>query len=292
MLIYHESKFICAHYFSISIAETVAFDDLEEEICSPVAKRKREVSCAVQSESANSSPNKNASDIKKSRSQSPPKIEKALSSPKTSSMQTDIDGETQPISAKSSSVKLMSSGVIKAYYPKIDYDASQSAAFEQSSNSSSSHKEILIKLVQEICQNESTGLQNYGNDNVGRESMISSLRDILSCLPDEVANAVENSATFSPELTNDEKEEISLLQRTLADLEGQYSQLGKFEANISDLGAKYKIWVDGVPDLGASAHGTASIQHVRSRQYMTQFEPEDFTKLNNSKFKAGGCGCD
>lgn len=273
------------------IVETVAFDDLEEEICSPVAKRKREVSTAVQVESANISPKKILSVGKKARSRSPPKtvdslstVEKRLSSPQISSMQPEVDGETQPISAKSSSVKLKSttSGVMKAYYPKIDYDISQSAAVEQALNSSSSHKKVLINLVQEICLNESAGLRNYGKDNTGRESIISSLQDILSCLPDEIASAVEDSATFSPELTTDEKEEILSLQRTLADLEGQYSQLGKFEANISDLGAKYNIWVDGAPDSGASARATASIQHVRSCHYViiyyiTQFEPEILT---------------
>jgi hypothetical protein len=237
----------------------------------------------VQLELAHVSPKKSNSVGKKARSRSPPNIadsvrtvDNAVSSPQTSSMQTDVDGETQPKSANSSSVKIKatSSGSMKAYYPKIDYDASQSAVVERATNSSSSHKEILIKLVQEICQNESDGLQNYGTENKGRESIISSLRDILSCLPDEIASAVENSGTFCPELTTDEKEEISSLQRTLADLEGQYLQLGKFEANISELGVKYNMWFHGPPDLGSSARTTASIQQVRSRHYIIKVEPE------------------
>jgi hypothetical protein len=233
-------------------------------------------------ESANVSPKKNNSAGKKARSRSPPKsadsvstVEKAISSPQSSSMQTDVDGETQPISANLSSltIKAASSGAMKAYYPKIDYDVSQSAVVDQASNSSSSHKEILIKLAQEICQNESDGLKKYGTENKGREFIISTLRDILSCVADEIVSSVENSTTFCPELTTNEKEEISSLQRTLADLEGQYSQLGKFEANISELGVKYNMWVNGPPDLGVSALTTVSIQQVRSRHNIIKSEP-------------------
>lgn len=262
------------HFCSNFILETVAFDDLDEEICSPVAKRKRELPAAVLPESKEISPRRNAPVMKRARSRSPPKtadsvslLGKALSPRSTSTVATGVDSEAQPISPTSSSMKIktMSKGLMKAYYPKIDFDTSQSAAVELASNSSSSHREILIKLVDEICRNESIGLHNYGNDNKGRESIISSLQDILSHLPDEIASAVENSATFSPELTTDEKEEILQLEKTLADLEEQHLQLGKFEANISDLAAKYNMWVDGAPDVTSSAGGTAPLKHVRSQ---------------------------
>lgn len=137
---------------------------------------------------------------------------------------------------------------LKAYYPRIPYSSHLSEALKEISNLDLSHKDVLLQVIQKICDDESVGLQEYSNENVGRESIISFLQEVLQQLPDAVFAATDHGIHYSPEILPDEKQEIESLTKTLAGLKSQSDALDKLVNNISELGPLYKIWIHGAPE--------------------------------------------
>lgn len=137
--------------------------------------------------------------------------------------------------------------ISKAYYPKINYDPSQSEMIATALSGSLSHKDILVSLVKDICLIESLGLKSYSDENKGRDSIILALQDILLMLPDEISAATPEAIVFQPELNTDERVEVENLEGIVAALKQQSSTLERYENDISEVGQKYNIWTDGVP---------------------------------------------
>ena len=262
----------CKH--SRKILEIVAFDDLNEEISSPVGKKRKpanenirleensrrdtdHVAATVtvmlhsptKSNATPRSPEKAASSSsrKMSRTETSP-----LANSKRATKQTKVDVIT---------VEETKASVIKAYYPKIDYDPLDSFVIGKYQDPDMSHKDTLVKLVENICANECAGLKQYSDENNGRKSIIVYLQNILTRLPAEIANATSDSIIFSPELSGDEKYEIESLEQTVATLRQQSLALEKYDTDISELGKKYDMWIDGVPQNIAAA-SSGSVEKV------------------------------
>ena len=106
---------------------------------------------------------------------------------------------------------------------------------------------MLLQVIRKVCHEEASGLQEYSNGNVGRESIISFLQDVLDKLPDAVFAATDQGIHYSPEILSDEKLEIESMTNTLAGLRARSDALDKLVNNISELGPLYKIWIHGAP---------------------------------------------
>ena len=104
-----------------------------------------------------------------------------------------------------------------------------------------------MSLVKDICLIESLGLKAYSDENKGRDSIILALQDILLMLPDEISAATPEAIVFQPELNTDERVEVENLEGIVAALKQQSSTLERYENDISEVGQKYNIWTDGVP---------------------------------------------
>lgn len=236
------------------VVETVAFEDLDEELTSPVGKRRVSMSPKKRSRSTNDitveSTDQTEKDIQitkqpAARTGTIHRTERKKPDKLSPNLVADLDSEAN-------------SKVLKAYYPRIPYSSYLSEAIKEISSLDISHKDILLQVIRKICHEESTGLQEYSNENVGREAIISFLQDVLNQLPDAVFAATDQGIHYSPELLSDEQAEIESLAVTLSGLKARSAALDKLVNNISELGPLYNIWIQGAPELPIVEHRTVS----------------------------------
>ena len=269
------------------MTENVAFEDLREDVSSPATKKRKPVLAADEDIQIDEKSNKNRnrdeidnitvhSPTKVNTSMSPPQRVSSTSARKSSrssrsppqdvvrqtvTSETVLVLETGNISAKTRTETTKSDSQIshtsKAYYPKINYDPSQSEVIASILSSNLTHKDILLKVVADICHIESLGLKSYSDENKGRESLIFALQEILRTLPDEISVATADTIVFSPELNTDEKIEVESLERAVTALKQQSIALERYENNISELGKKYGLWIDGIPKSATTTVSTS-----------------------------------
>ena len=274
--------------------EIVSFDELDEEKSSPVGKKRRLPVNSTEIADLDDYDRKNgrhmeADELPASHSstvdnKSNPMISKSPTSSSSRKIsRTDSVYNKQSIADVSAESDLKrkndvkkndvaddiandeaKSNTLKAYYPKINYDPSLSDVIKSLGNENGdiTHKEILMKLISEICGIESSGLKEYSDENKGRETLIAALQDLLLRLHDDVAAAVMDTVVFTPELTTDEKMEVESLERTLAALKQHSLALQRYETDISEVGKKYNIWMNGADAFDAT-HFSSSSQQVR-----------------------------
>ena len=237
----------------ITIA-TVAFEDLDEELTSPVGKRRVSMSPKKRSRSNNENTVESSDQTEKeiqitkqpaARTGTIHRAERKEPDELNPYLMADLDSEAN-------------SKVLKAYYPRIPYSTYLSEVIKEISSLDISHKDVLLQVIRKICHEESSGLQEYSNANVGRESVISFLQDVLNQLPDAVFAATDQGIHYSPELLSDEKTEIESLAKMLAGLKARSAALDKLANNISELGPLYNIWIHGAPELPIAEHKTVS----------------------------------
>jgi hypothetical protein len=239
---------------SCTTVETVAFEDLDEELTSPVGKRR-----------VSTSPKKRSRSNNENTVESSDQTEKEIQIKKQPAARTGAIHRAERKEPDKLSPILVAdlgseanSKVLKAYYPRIPYSSYLSEAIKEISSLDISHKDVLLQVIRKICHEESSGLQEYSNENVGRESIISFLQDVLNQLPDAVFAATDQGIHYSPELLSDEKTEIESLAKTLAGLKARSAALDKLVNNISELGPLYNIWIQGAPELPIAEHRTVS----------------------------------
>lgn len=128
----------------------------------------------------------------------------------------------------------------KAHYPDIPFVYTSS-----SSKSSKSHYDILSSLIVQVCKTEQSGLEQFfkANPGTGRDAILSTLKQVLAELPEEVAAKCPSDAHFDPEFLSGERGEVDTLTSVLSALKDQSDRLARYEQNISDLGKDYGIWV-------------------------------------------------
>lgn len=236
--------------------ETVAFEDLDEELTSPVGKTR-----------VSMSPKKRGRSTNEITVESSDQTEKVIQITKQPAARTGTMHRTERKEPEKLSPNLVAeldteanSKVLKAYYPRIPYSSYLSEAIKEISSLDMSHKDALLQVMRIICHEESCGLQEYSNENVGRESIISFLQDVLNQLPDAVFVATDEGIHYSPELLSDEKTEIESLAKTLAGLKARSAALDKLVNNITELGPLYNIWIQGAPELPIVEHRTVSTE--------------------------------
>lgn len=239
---------------SCTTVETVAFEDLDEELTSPVGKRR-----------VSTSPKKRSRSNNENTVESSDQTEKEIQIKKQPAARTGAIHRAERKEPDKLSPILVAdlgseanSKVLKAYYPRIPYSSYLSEAIKEISSLDISHKDVLLQVIRKICHEESSGLQEYSNENVGRESIISFLQDVLNQLPDAVFAATDQGIHYSPELLSDEKTEIESLAKTLAGLKARSAALDKLVNNISELGPLYNIWIQGALELPIAEHRTVS----------------------------------
>ena len=263
------------------LTETVAFDDLSEEISSPVGKRKRETtsnqSSSVRPKSGASIERASEGKAEKSRKSAENSgsidCDKITTSPLPLAEHTRVIGKSSLEKcstevATKSAVNLApnSTKIVKSYYPSIHHDFTHLSTTDQHPITTSLHKDTLVKLVTDVCRTEVAGLQYYSDQNKGREAVVSFLCEILSKLPAEVAASVDDSTIFSPELTAEEERERESLEEQLNELKVQSSELLKFENDITEFGTRYNSWVHGTSEHGKTGR-TADSHKVAPREF-------------------------
>lgn len=276
----------------MALTETVAFDDLSEEISSPVGKRRRETTSNRSSNVGHKSSafTEGVSEGKAQKSREyfdklgPVDCEKAKNSPLPLTKHTRVISKSSPEkcsieAASKSEVNLApnSTKIIKSYYPSIYHDFAQLGTTDQHPVATLLHKDTLVKLVTDVCQTEISGLQHYSGQNKGREAVISFLSEILSKLPMDVAESVDISTIFFPELTAEEERERVSLEEHLDELKMQSLELLKYENDITEFGTRYNSWVHGASDHGKTDR-TAVSHKVALHQYWHPLE-EDMTNF-------------
>ena len=270
------------------LTENVAFEDLREDVSSPAAKkRKPAITTDYDTQNVDSAHKVGARIDPETNtiSHSPTKVNTSMSPPQRASLSTtrksprnsrsppqrdikqkdsimrkldvEVLGGSPNVRTESTESNMQKAHISKAYYPKINYDPSQSEMIATALSGNFSHKDILVKVVADVCLIESLGLKSYSEENKGRDSIILALQDILSKLPDEISTATPEAIEFLPELNTDERVEVENLERIVAALKQQSSILERYENDISEVGQKYNIWTDGVPQ-SASINAVAS----------------------------------
>mmetsp|Transcript_4496 Transcript_4496/g.7405 ORF Transcript_4496/g.7405 Transcript_4496/m.7405 type:complete len:341 (-) Transcript_4496:205-1227(-) len=220
----------------VDAAETISYDDLEDERSTRSSKRK---SGSVLSEEPTS-----AKKGRRSSSATP-------SSAQKNTNQSSSPKRTLKSSSRSSSSSSRSATatvhVSKHRYPTAKFEAS-SLLQEKAKQSNQSHAQLLIDVIQEISLAEMNNINEYFSSDAskgisGRSHVLESLQRLASSLGPELKDGCPSETVFVPELTKSDKAQLSALRALKSQLEQYSNKLSMYEEDLSLLVADHDMWL-------------------------------------------------
>ena len=151
----------------------------------------------------------------------------------------------------------------KLKYPRISFSSTEATASKvPTSSSSSSHAEILIELIKNICDCEKEGLEEFFNDlnsepiptdgdseketrgRKAKELLKESMVSVLDIIPVKLQQKLEENESkwhFNPEYTRADKNEIKSLKKQKQKLEMNLSRLKSY-SEVEDINERVKLF--------------------------------------------------
>jgi hypothetical protein len=162
-------------------------------------------------------------------------------------------GKTAPQATAAAAAAPEEGNKKKSHYPSIEFDTSKIAAFIKTKGKKS-HAELLDKIVVDVCQAETVGLEKFMKENgalnnKGRADLLRVMKAVLDELPGELTGECPVDVEFEPEFKEGEKDEVGVLSNVLATLREQADALTKYEADIKTFATEHDLWLDGPSDV-------------------------------------------
>ena len=131
----------------------------------------------------------------------------------------------------------------KSYYPKTSLNIERVRKINRINKS---HKDILIELLNVICEKELTSIQTYfesnSNTSATRDIIKDNILNFLTDMPHLVDDNCPNDSQFFPELSRIENNNIKSLSSIKESLEKQSYLLDKYESDINKFGNDFQLW--------------------------------------------------